>query len=643
MADRHRVAAFSREHKTIPLGKNAGRSIEILLLVMIAATPLVLAPRLLLGYDVTPKLLILYLAAAMLLLFARGWWPGLPGLWQTSPGRGLYLLLLAQAASLVLSAALSHDPALAVGGTTFRRLGALTQIIILFVLAVLAAHASSHRSFTRRLLVAIEISGAIAGLYGILQYLGWDPLLSPELYTTRYTGDVIRPPATLRHAIYFANFLIPVILIAGTLAINEVRAAWRCFHGAVLCIAAAALVLTGTRSAILGLIAGAVLLALIEERRIGKRRMLAYAAASVIAVAAFLSLLALSPAGRSFRIRLTQWVQDSKGGTRLLVWRDSWPLIRDHWLIGIGPEAFAGEFRKIQSLQLSRAYPDHYHEDPHNLIIGAAVSQGVTGFALLSGLIALGLVCAYRCVRKGVPEGGLLMAALVAMTISAQFSPPTITNSLYFYLMIALAVALASPAVSTPTQVALRPVAKVLPVLGALAIVVAALFYVVPDALFALAERRLAAGDISGAHESYWRAIRFPLHPDSLPFSQQMASAARSLPSPWRQEALAVAKEASSEAERSGEQRFSALYQSAALAVISRDLGTAESKLKAAVRAAPWWYRSHTMLAQVLWLTGRRQEAEREAALALECAGSRESTVRPALEAARANSFPQRR
>ncbi len=642
MAGRHKTAAFSGDSTTNPLRKSCGWSVETILLGAVAATPLALAPGLLLAYDVTPKLVIVYLAAAMLLLYVR-WWPGAAGLWEAVPGRLLYLLLLAQAASLILSAVFSHDQALAIGGTTFRRLGALTQIIILFVVAVLAAHASSHRSFTHRLLFAIEISGAIAGLYGILQYLGWDPLLSPELYTTRYTGDVIRPPATLRHAIYFANFLIPVILIAGTLAINQVRAAWRCFHGAVLCIAAAALVLTGTRSAVLGLMAGAILLALVEARRIGKQRMLAYAAAFVLAGAAFLSLLALSPAGRSFRIRLTQWVQDSKGGTRLLVWRDSWPLIRDHWLIGIGPEAFAGEFRKIQSLQLSRAYPDHYHEDPHNLMIGAAVSQGITGFALLSVLIALGLVCAAHCVRKGVPEGGLLMAALVAMTISAQFSPPTITNSLYFYLTIALAVALASPAASNPTQVALRPVARVLSALVALAIVAAAVLYVVPDALFVLAERQLAGGDISGAHKSYRRAIRFPFHPDSLPFSQQMASAARSLPSPWRQEALAVAREASSEAERSGEQIFSALFQSAALAVISRDLGTAEAKLRAAVLAAPWWYRSHTMLAQVLWLTGRSQEAEREAALALECAGSRESTVRPALEAARANPFPQRR
>ena len=635
MASMRKVAAHSGKREAGPAGGSASRLVEAVLLIAVAATPLALAPGLLPGYDVTPKLAILYVAAAMLLLHSGRWWPAAASFWRAPPGRLLYLLLLAQAVSLLLSAAFSHDPVLAVGGTTWRRLGVLTQIVILFLVAVLAAQVYIRRSFAGRVLVAIEICAAIAGIYGILQYLGWDPLRPPQLYTTRFTGDVIRPPSTLRHAIYFANFLIPAILIAGSLAINEARAAWRWFHAGVLSIAAAALVLTGTRSAILGLMAGGLLLGLIEARRIGTKRMLAYAGVCALVGAALLGLLALSPAGQSFRIRLTQWAQDTRGGTRLMVWRDSWPLIGHHWLTGIGPETFAGEFRGLQSLQLSRAYPDHYHEDPHNLMIGAAVSQGVAGFALLSGMIALGLVCAYRCVRRTLPAGAMLMAALVAMTISEQFAPLTIVNLLYFCLTIALAAALASPAASYPTIVGPRPVARVLQSLAALSIVAAAGLYVVPDALLATAQHRIARGDVRGARESYRSAVRFPFPADSLRFSQQMASAARSLPAPWRQEALAAAREASAEAERCDEQRFSALYQSAALAVIAGDFGNAEAKLRAAADAAPWWYRAHAMLAQVLWLTGRSPEAEREAALALECAGSQEPKVRATLDGAR--------
>ena len=89
-------------------------------------------------------------------------------------------------------------------GRVRRRLGALTQIVILFIVGVVAAQVGTRRSFTRRLPIAIEICAAVAGIYGILQYLGWDPLLPSQLYTIRFTGDIVRPPATLRHAIYFA-------------------------------------------------------------------------------------------------------------------------------------------------------------------------------------------------------------------------------------------------------------------------------------------------------------------------------------------------------------------------------------------------------------------------------------------------------
>jgi O-antigen ligase len=597
------------------------KPVETVLLVAVAGVPLAIAPGLLLGFDVTPKLAILYLAAAILLLLAERWWPGVARLWQASPGRLFYILLLAQSASLILSAVFSHDVSLAVGGTVWRRLGALTQIVILLVAAVLAAQVNINRGFTRRLLMVIEVCGAIAGIYGILQYLGWDPFLPASLYTVRYTGDVVRPPATLRHAIYYANFLIPVILIAATLALDAVTVAWRYFHAGVLAIAAAALLLTGTRSAFLGLMTGGILFAFIQARRIGRTRILAYTAACALAGAALLALLIFSPAGRSFRIRLSQLAQDNAGGTRLMVWRDCWPLIADHWLLGIGPETFAGEFRRRQSLQLSQAYPDHYHEDPHNLMIGAAVSQGVTGFALMWGWIALGLVSAYRCVRKEVPEGAMLLAVTVALTISEQFAPLTIANALYFYLTIALGVALASPAASKPTRIAARLPARIAYTAAALAIAACANLYVIPDALLATAERRLAHGDISGAHRSFERAVRFPFPADCLWFSRELVGSARSLAAPWRQQALAAAKEASTQAERSGDQRFSALYQSATLAIITGDLGSAEVKLREALDAAPYWYRAHAMLAQVLSLTGRGGEAKRETALAAKCGG----------------------
>jgi hypothetical protein len=156
-----------------------------------------LAPGLLLGYDVTPKLAIVYVSAAILLLYPGRWWTGAARLWEAPLGR-LFYLLIAQSASLALSAALSRDPILALGGTSLTRMGALTQIVILFVIAVLAAAVSLRPAFAWRLLIAVDLCAAIATLYGILQYLGWGPILPPRLYTAQFFGDVVK--AARHHA-----------------------------------------------------------------------------------------------------------------------------------------------------------------------------------------------------------------------------------------------------------------------------------------------------------------------------------------------------------------------------------------------------------------------------------------------------------
>jgi O-antigen ligase len=114
---------------------------------------------------------------------------------------------------------------------------------------------------------------------------------------------------------YFANFLLPVNLIAAALAIHEARVAWRCFHVVVLPLVAAALLLTGTRSAVLGLLVGGILFGFIEARRIGRKRMLTHTAVFAVGCAGFLSLLAFSPAGKDFPRPADQWTQDSAGGT----------------------------------------------------------------------------------------------------------------------------------------------------------------------------------------------------------------------------------------------------------------------------------------------------------------------------------------
>src|SRR5471032_2296174 len=106
-----------------------------------------------------------------------------------------------------------------------------------------------------------------SGAYGIAQYLGWDPLLPAAAY---HTGEgfwtIVRPPGTLGYASYFATWLLFVIFLSLALANLETSAAWRRVAWAACAVATAAMLLTGTRAAVLGLGREARS----EERRVGK-------------------------------------------------------------------------------------------------------------------------------------------------------------------------------------------------------------------------------------------------------------------------------------------------------------------------------------------------------------------------------------
>jgi O-antigen ligase len=605
----------------------------MILVALFAIIPLAIAPRIFLETALTPKLAVAFLGAVCLLICTECWWPGVQALARTTLGR-LYLgLLIAQVLSLCLSAAFSGDWRLALFGTTARRLGAINQAVILFLTLVAASYSSIRREVVSNILLAVEVAGGLAASYGILQYFGWDPLLPAEAYNNQFTYNTLRIPGTFGHAMVFANFLLPVVLIATSFFITESRAGWRRLHGAILSIATTAMVLSGTRSALLGLSVGGCLLLSFHGRGAVKKKALALVGGGGLALALSLTLFAQLPAGRNFRVRMEQWSADRKGGPRLMVWRDSIPLIRDHWLAGIGPEQFAGAFRKVESLHLARAYPDQYHEVPHNLLLEFAVNQGMIGETVLIGLLGLALFCGLQQAREGNSHSHVLLASLAGSVVSLQFAPLAFANVLYMYLFAGLLVGLASPRHADGVQsVTVRPFTRLLLTTAALGATAIAVLYISQDFYFAATEHSLAEGDLERAGQSFRAARRFPFPGPELSCSREWAVLAKSLEGPQREVALANAKKASADAERSEEENFDAYYQSAVLAIVTQDYGEAERKLRDSIAAAPRWYRPRVMLANLLRRFGRTQEAEKEAALALECAGSRENQVKLALE-----------
>ena len=572
--------------------------------IAIALIALVITPGFSFYFDIIPKLCVLLVALALCLALSR---PARPG-----PFHYLAILFFG---SLALSLAFSPMRDISAFGSTWRRFGVIPQIAILFFAGWLSAQA--HRVLP--ILRVVAAAGAITAIYGIAQYFGFDPLLPASAY---HVGEgiwtIVRPPSTLGYASYFATWLLFVIFLS--LAIPG-----RIWKGAAA-LGALAMVLTGTRAAILGLAAGAAIWFFWRGWRTS-RRTTGIAAAVLIAGAIFY----YSPPGWQMRSRTRWFVEDPWGGPRPLLWRDSLRMAAARPFTGHGPETFMAVFPQYQSRELARAYPDFAHESPHNIFLDALVSQGIPGMLLLAAFCVLAFRAAWRARDKHPTVAAALAAALAAGIVAQQFTAFTIPTAVIFFATAALACGLernadaVHPAPSWP---------RAAPVLLARLFAVAVILYLaarvaIADHALALTRRALDARDIPAAERLYASA-RIPGASSGLWYSRALARAG----------ALQPAIDAGLRAAETADDPFNAWYSLSALYAAQNDVQRAELCLRNAIRTNPTWFKPHWTLARLLALTGRTAEAAREAALALDLDAGKHPEVTQTLQSVAPASEP---
>jgi len=575
--------------------------------------PLALAPRLLFYFDVTPKVVILLVAAAAAILWTAFNLDSLRAYCGTFHGRWFAIAALALVAFFLFSAALSPDAALAWTGSNWRRLGALPQIAAIAGGFGVAACARGDRSRLSLVLRATCAAGVCASAYGIAQYFGWDPILPASGYEA---GDgpfrIVRPPGPLGHSDYFTAFLMWPIFLGVGLIRSESRRGWRILGCAAAFLGAAAILFSGSRGAALGLLVGAVVLAVSTE--VPWRKV-----ASVAAIMALtLVLLYVSPAGGRLRAR-AHWIGEERlGGARLLLWRDSAKMAGARPFTGFGPDNFAAEFPQFESPALARAYPDFYHESPHNIWLDTLTGEGA--LALLAQLMAVALAFAAGVRAKMRGEVPFLLAGFAGVLVAHQFVVFTATNALFFYLGAALLAGLsgvASPVreASSPNR-AVTSLAVATVIAAGLVLCVIAFRLVQADTELGTAKHLLNTSDRRGAVNAYQRAVghRSSGVTADLYFSRAWAQIATRSPDVLSKLYFSqMAAESASLAVQSPEQRQNGWYNLAELAATREDGAAMETSLRAAIEAAPNWFKPHWALARLLYSQGRIPEARVEA------------------------------
>src|ERR1035438_2347554 len=291
-----------------------------LLVPLIAAlVPLLITPGALAYFDVTPKIAFLLIGTALILLYRAQNIRNVSAILGARVGRWWVALLAAQWLSSAIATAFSTHPALSLNGGNWRRFGLLSETGLLLFVLFAGAWAARDRRNIRTLLRAATAAGALAALYGITQYFGWDPLMPVKAYQAGEDPfTIVRPPGTLGHADYFGAWLVIIAFFSLALERLEQRRWLKVAALITTALAVFAIVLSGTRSAMLGLLIGAIVFIIGGRLRIRVR-----AVCFSLACVAALSVFFFSPPGSKLRARLHWSLEDLRGGARLLLWRDS--------------------------------------------------------------------------------------------------------------------------------------------------------------------------------------------------------------------------------------------------------------------------------------------------------------------------------
>jgi tetratricopeptide (TPR) repeat protein len=300
-----------------------------------------------------------------------------------------------------------------------------------------------------------------------------------------------------------------------------------------------------------------------------------------------------------------------------------------HWALGFGPETFSAEFPRFQSAELSRGFPDFYHESPHNIFLDTLTGQGLAGLAIFLSLVGWGLARAWQARWEQPRLAAVLAAALAAVLVSQQFSVFSMPTALFLFMNLALLAALEGGRCVAPTSRR-----RWLRQAGRLAVAAALTFFAVrlltADRLLATAHGHLADGRLAEAIATYGRVLRWqpPGMNADIWYSRSMASAASKASDPrLRLRAWQEALQAAARATRIAEDSPNAWYNLAVLSAANHDVTSTERSLREAIAASPHWYKPRWTLAQVLRATGRLAEAAPQAETAADLNGKKHPDV----------------
>lgn len=330
---------------------------------------------------------------------------------------------------LAVGTLFSLSPSASLWGSYRRGLGLLSGVALVLIFAA-AAHVAEDPLARDRLRRALLLPAAPAGIYALLQRFGIDTIPWSQY------GDSanLRAFASLGNAIFLGAWLAMVAPLAAT-GLAEAWQAQRAGrpgatrrlvgHAAVLILAVAGLLASGSRGPVLGLLAGLGALALWWVAASGRPRRLALVL--LAALAAPLGLVALGRAGAPGLGRFAGLLAAGSrtARQRLLAWdalADAAAADPLRALVGHGPETVTIFLPPFAAAELTRLTPTQVFDRSHNVVWEWWVAGGLLGIVFWLGVQLAAFGAGYRALgwlrnrsdAAGMSAAGLGGAAVLA-------------------------------------------------------------------------------------------------------------------------------------------------------------------------------------------------------------------------------------
>ncbi|MCA2214357.1 O-antigen ligase family protein [Jidongwangia harbinensis] len=337
-------------------------------------------------FDPSTLLAVLFLVAAGLWLAARA---RRDGRLRTSP----------LAAAMLLVGATGLISALGADRPTNSLLEALRILTVVVMFVVLEQLVPDQR-YARRVLLAAYLALALTIGYTVLASLGGNP-------PAEVKGSFVRISGPFAQSTTFGRYLM-FMVVFGVAIYRYLSGRLRAALAVLLVLSLGFLLLTNTRSAILGVAVGLVVVALVQR----SARMVA-----ALAVAAVVGLALMPSVGERFaQLADARQVGGAPTGNtlawRLGYWAEIVPLANRNPVTGIGPN--------MTQFQTDEA------KKPHNDFLRAYVETGVVGLLAYLAMVVLLVHAGLRALRRAPPgtlqrgvAAGFLSCAVAFVAVSA--------------------------------------------------------------------------------------------------------------------------------------------------------------------------------------------------------------------------------